>query len=282
MNLDDAIGLIKKRWPDVVSQAQDEPVFVLAAGWRSGSTLLQRMLLNNCLVWGEPFGSSGIIERLSQPLCRFAPDWPGDKFFIESAHWGPRPSERWTANLYPSVQDLQEAHVSFFRTLLAEPSRRRGCARWGLKEVRYGVEHAVYLRWLFPRARFLFLLRSPYECWSSYRRTGGRVLRFFPEPLITTPEQFGSHWLKLAEGFCNRHREVDGLLLRFETFTKPDFDVKPLEQYLGFGLNLVAREKRVGASPAGPLSEDEMERLHKVVEPLAKRLGYLKPVRGEP
>ena len=90
--------------------------------------------------------------------------------------------------------------------------------------MRYGIRHAVYLHWLFPRAKFLFLLRNPFECWSSYRRAQARVLRFWPEELVTTPEQFGSHWRSLAEGFCNRFREVGGLLVRYEALKAPGFD----------------------------------------------------------
>jgi hypothetical protein len=277
MSLDKVVRLIRQRWPDAESNSQEQPIFILAAGWRSGSTLLQRMLLRRCLVWGEPYGSSGLIERLAQPLLRFASNWPQDNFFITSPHWGAQLGEQWTANLYPSVHQLLAAHVAFFQTLLAQPARQRGFARWGLKEVRYGIEHAVYLRWLFPRARFVFLVRNPFACWASYRRAQSRVLRFWPEELITTPEQFGNHWCDLAEGFCNRFQEVDGFLLRYEALKEPAFDLKPLETYLGLELDLLAQQVIVGASPAGTFAFEEMERLQQIVRPVATRLGYVNP-----
>src|SRR4051794_12968592 len=99
MNLDQAIALFRQRWPAVTSTAQDEPVFLLAAGWRSGSTLLQRMLLDQCLVWGEPYGSTGLIERLAMPLQRFNDAWPPEWFFITSPHWGDHLGDKWSANL---------------------------------------------------------------------------------------------------------------------------------------------------------------------------------------
>ena len=36
------LAALVKRWPDVQSSSQEQPVFVLAASWRSGSTLVQR------------------------------------------------------------------------------------------------------------------------------------------------------------------------------------------------------------------------------------------------
>jgi hypothetical protein len=280
MNLDQVITLIHQRWPAVTSPAQDEPVFLLAAGWRSGSTMVQRMLLEQCLVWGEPYGSSGLIQRLSQPLERFSGNWPLEDFFITSPHWGENLGDKWSANLYPPVQALLDAHVEFFRKLLAEPSRQRGFTRWGLKEVRYGIEHAIYLQWLFPRAKFLFLVRNPYECWASYRRNKASVLRFWPEQLITTPEQFGQHWLSRAEGFCQRSHEVGGMVLRYERLTDIATDLRPVEEYVGFPLDRVARKIVVGASPGGSVLSDEMERLYQIVRPMADRLGYGKPVPG--
>jgi hypothetical protein len=274
MSLAESITLIRKRWPAVRSSAQDEPVFLLAAGWRSGSTMLQRMLLHHCLVWGEPYGSSGLIERLCQPLQRFAPNWPKDEYFVDSPHWDGRLGEQWTANLYPNAQQLLDAHVAFFQTLLAEPSRGRGYARWGMKEVRYGIDHAVYLQWLFPKARFLFLIRNPYACWASYRRARSTVLRFWPEELILTPEQFGRHWVDLAAGFTDRWRDVAGKLLRYESLTDAAYDGAAFQDYLGFKLDAVAQKVMVGASPPGPLNPDELDRLEQIVKPLASSLGY--------
>jgi hypothetical protein len=70
------------------------------------------MLLRHCLVWGEPYGSSGPIARLTQPLRRFTPEWPARTLFVTNPHWEDRLSEQWAANLYPPVTALLAAHTN--------------------------------------------------------------------------------------------------------------------------------------------------------------------------
>ena len=62
---------IRRRWPDLRNDCREEPVFLLASGWRTGSTLVQRLIVRSCFTWGEPFGHAlsyqavnGIVERL--------------------------------------------------------------------------------------------------------------------------------------------------------------------------------------------------------------------------
>jgi hypothetical protein len=274
------VQAIRERWPDIRSEVSDDPVFLMAAGWRSGSTLLQRMLLQRCLVWGEPYGPLGIFRSMEEQLRYLSRGWPPNHFFIDDPSWGSQLTYKWTANLYPPVADLADAHAAYFKRLFDEPARRRGFQRWGVKMVRYGMDHAVYLHWLFPKARFLFLIRNPYDCWWSYRRVGSRLARFFSEAPIDSPEQFGEHWLALAGGFLNRSADVGGQLLRYESLVSADFDPRAVNQYLGFDLHLGARVEKVGAAPPGPYSADEISRLHHVVGGLATQMGYPNPAGG--
>ena len=52
----------------------ESPIFLLAAGWRSGSTLLQRILVTDpsVLLWGEPFGEMALASGLATLLCRLS------------------------------------------------------------------------------------------------------------------------------------------------------------------------------------------------------------------
>ncbi len=54
LSIESGIRAIRRRWPEITNDCDEHPVFILSAGWRSGSTMLQRMLMRECFIWGEP------------------------------------------------------------------------------------------------------------------------------------------------------------------------------------------------------------------------------------
>lgn len=53
----------------------ERPVFLLASGWRTGSTLLQRLLCSHpdVHIWGENRGLCDVLEQLYRELLRHRP-----------------------------------------------------------------------------------------------------------------------------------------------------------------------------------------------------------------
>ena len=56
-----------KKWNVPPIEQGGKPVFALASIWRSGSTLLQRLLCSDpdILLWGEPYGDAGFLPGLA-------------------------------------------------------------------------------------------------------------------------------------------------------------------------------------------------------------------------
>ncbi len=276
-SIETGIRVIRRRWPGIINDCDDDPVFVLAAGWRSGSTMLQRMIMRSCFLWGEPFGHAALIDSLADPIRCFTERWPESHHF----HLGEDPetlSKRFIANLYPAISDLLRAHQSYFCQLFAEPARRNGAIRWGLKEVRLDCDHAFYLKWLFPRARFLFLIRNPYDAWLSYAARAAMGWKWYyrwpTHPL--NARGFAAHWRRLATSFLDNHHRIDGLVLRYEALAGGECPFAEIEQYLGFPL--AAETARTNPGDGGPVALGELTEADRVV--LESELGALASSMG--
>lgn len=278
----DALATLVRRWPEVTGQEAaptDSPVFILSAGWRSGSTLLQRLVMSGgeVLVWGEPYANCDYLGKFADSLRIFTGDYPVDEWFIDrgSPEDRERLSEKWIANLYPGVRDLLRAHRAFFDTLYGEPARRGGYGRWGFKEVRYGAAHAEYLRLLYPGARILFLYRNPYDAWRSYRIWRNWYLRWPDQPIFTA-RQFGRLWHELVAGSLAAAGPLNARVVRFEDLAGGRESLPDLRDYLDLKLDAAVLAQRVKGRgvPPDPIPAAELRLLRREVDPLAAELGY--------
>ncbi len=235
------------RWISEAARPDDEqPVFVLSAGWRSGSTLLQRMIMENrkdLLMWGEPFPHCNIHDGLVNQFRAFTSKWPPSPYFL-SAMKLQDASDTWVANLYPDVDDLLKAHRSFHHTLFAEPARRAGWKSWGLKEVRFTIDHATYLRVLYPRCKIILLYRNPYDAYLSYSRWNATVFRAWPDRFVATPYAFGRNWAELTRGYLDGHQRIGALLVKYEDLDSPDAAGR-LQSYLGWPVPRSSEMRRI-------------------------------------
>lgn len=274
------LDVIARRWPHVVSQSESEPVFILSAGWRSGSTFLQRIVVSSgeIFIWGEPYRHAGIFEALARQIQAFTDKWPWDEFFI-NAFPDDDLSQQWIANLYPEIQCFLDAHVAYFEQLFERPLAQIARSRWGVKEVTLSVDHARYLKWLFPKARFLFLIRNPYETYRSYRKWG-TWYRKWPEEPAFTATAFGRVWRELAEDYVRNYADVDGMLIRYEQL-QDEATIERLASYLNCNLDRPRSFARVdGAENLAGTRRPWMPKVERLllkrqVEPTANELGYV-------
>ena len=284
ISFEDGLATLRRRWPEVdAGDPGAQPIFILSAGWRAGSTLLQRMVLANrrTLIWGEPYAHADLAGSLSRQIAAFSAAWPEDKWV--AGEIGSDVSARWTANLYPPAADLARAHRAFWLTLLGAPAARCGWKNWGLKETRWGVTEARYLKWLFPRSRFVFLYRDPYDAYASYRRWGDWYRRW-PDHPVLTPRQFGLMWREMVQDFTDGCSSVNGLLVAYEALFE-DETVRRLGTHLGETLpspRTLTRLRGTGDSDPGTASPLELARLEAAVHPLATALGFTLPASSWP
>ena len=256
----------------------ESPIFLFSAGWRAGSTLLQRLIMSDpkVLLWGEPYDECGIIQAFAHTLKAFRKGWPPRSYYFS----GSKPaSADWVANFFPVPAYLRRGHRAFFEKTFAEPAKLAGAERWGIKEVRLNVEHAHYLRWVYPNAKCLFLYRNPLDAYQSYCRYGRSWYDTWPDKPVFTPTTFGRHWRELTAGFLRDAARLNGLLIRYEDLINgtPELLAR-IEKHLDVRLDPSVLGQKVGSSERSGeqawVSRLEKSLLRRAVSPVAKELGY--------
>jgi hypothetical protein len=232
--------------------SEANPIFLMSAGWRSGSTLLQRLVNGggSALVWGEPFSETDTLQRLAESCRAFHPTV--GRFSGRVADAAELSTydlaEAWTANLCTSPSALLQGHLALMDAAFAAPARAVGRSRWGVKEVRLSADHASWLRVLYPQASMVFLVRDPRATWQSYRIASGRGwYQQWPNQPVRTVRDFCDMWAKLATGFVTEHAALGGALVRYEDLASRD-TLDMIEHHLGARLDRSAVEQRVGSS----------------------------------
>ena len=265
--------------PPPADPADDTPIFLLSAGWRSGSTMLQRLLMSDpgVLIWGEPYDECGLIQALAGCAKAFRPGWPPKDYFYDGRATDQLTGE-WIANLFPGLEDWRRGQRALFDTMFAEPARRAGARRWGIKEVRLTSEHAFYLRWLYPNAKFLLLYRHPMEAYRSYSSFGRNWYDLFPDRPMFTPGEFGEHWRRLMQGYLDDAAALGAMLVKYEDLAAGAMPLDAIDVYLGIATDpaVMARKVRGTAQAVEKGQVNALERwlLARRAGSLSRRLGY--------
>lgn len=275
--LAESLSAIARRFePTSAETDQERPVFVLSAGWGSGSTLLQRLLISSgeLAIWGEPLDRAAFIQRLCTSLSAITPDWPPASVFKSTTEFR-NFANKWVANLTPGFGHLKQAHRAFFTAWFGASAAAYGIQRWGLKETRLTIDHARYLKWLFPRAKFLFLIRNPFDAYRSCKGTDW--YHIWPDYRATRLVEYGYHWRHLAEGFLAGHQEVDGVLVKFEDLAEKKLDLVALARYLDVGSidpAVLETKKRLRGAPKQRLNRFESALLGMLGGSVLRKMGY--------
>ena len=278
----------RHRWPETEQTPSPEsPIFLLASSWRAGSTALQRMVCSaeDTLIWGEPWRDCNLVQRLATSLCSISHSHPTDKEL--SLLGQPRSlSDQWIATLSPHPGALKAAHKALIEALLRSPAVAQGYVRWGLKEVRLGHEHIEYLRWLYPKARFVLIHRNPYEAYRSYRFFE-TWYRTWPSEPILSARDFGLHWRRLTDDFIAASDSDHCLLISHQELTDtPAETAAAVAQHLdisipkGSALERITGRGKVHTGPPSPVPGPELRALRRVVDKTAGTLGYVPPQRS--
>ena len=270
---------ITKRFPLNAVSSANKPVFILSTIWRSGSTALQRVLISDpsIQVWGEPYSNTNLIPMLAQSsMALAAPEWPDNRHFINLQVIRDNPENYFIANWYPPLQAMFESHRAMLDRLFKQPAEEMGKQKFGIKFVRLGLSEMHYLEWIYPDAKFIILVRNPWDCWRSYK--GYDWTYRWPKGIISTPKHFAKIWEKQTSELISQPETENVKILRYEDFIHPDFNWDRLKTFCDLpNIRPEVLENRimgVNVKPK-PITDDDCAVISRVCGHVARQLGYL-------
>lgn len=218
----------------ITINTSESPIFIFAIGWRSGSTLLQRIIMTNpdVLIWGEPYGSLDIIRTFIRFILPIGGNWPPERYFLYNSV--DLMATKWIANLYPEPKDLIEGIRKFLLELFATPVYRLGYKRWGVKEVRLGAPEAFFLKWLFPRAKFLVMIRNPVNQYSSFK--GWEPWVEWQSLKVDNVVSFARYWNYLAMSWLHLPDGFPFMMVKYEDLVARNVNFSEIEDFLSLKL----------------------------------------------
>jgi len=241
-----SLRAIRNLLPSDYRFSEEAPIFICSAGWRCGSTVLQRIACTEeTLIWGEPFDKCSLIQHLVEVLAPFDKHWPDESFFLSGR--GEDLAEKWIANLYPTATCLVDGIYALIDRLFIKPAQSQGYTRWGIKEVRFGYNEIKVMAFLFPRARFLLLSRDLDESYVSYVgfATRGRFYARWPHKHAFTPYHFAMHRGKVVTDFIHLAEEMDVFCLNYSDIVPGSPKLEDLQDYLGYQINSTALDHKI-------------------------------------
>jgi len=230
------IAALYVRDPAAVDRERDAeaPIFLLSTGHRTGSTLLQRILVTDprVLLWGEPLGDMAFVCRLTEMMRDSISPWNLEQWKNHDPN-STSIATSWISDLYPPGEDFQLALRALFDRWLGEPARQRGFTRWGLKEVRLGAAEASLLHWLYPGAKFLILSRHPYDCYRSLADSNWLIYHRYPDMCIDSAAGFAKLWNRHALSWSELPPGFPCFHIKYEDLINGKVDFRGLESWLG-------------------------------------------------
>ena len=232
----------------------EKPVFIFSASWRTGSTLLQRVLNTDAelLVWGEPNFLWGFGQAYFQGKEHFeASLWQRKEIKNKGL------ANAWSPVLSPKPEMMTKAARSFMDVMYSSELAELGKLRWGFKEVRANAyRNARMMRELYPQAKIIFHYRDPFETFGSVRKAD-----FYES--FKWPYQPVRIWAENVKDFIEAKdaNELNAFYITHEELTGNDQNrvVKSLFDYVEIPFNSELTIKPISNKVGGSLGKTPLE-----------------------
>lgn len=248
----------------LVGDAEDAPIFIFSAGPCSGEDELRQRLAPT--VATDFLVDHGVISAFAQQLVRVATAGRDGT----AANEGETDASR--AIRTACAASIANGQARFLRSMALAGEGIAGRARWGLVSTALTGDYALYFKLIFPRAKFIFLHRSPLDAFSGLLQRTSVESR--PTESADQAASFAETWCTLVASFELWHKEVGGVMVGYDNVIAES--PRELETYLAepLGRAETLRASLSESATASELRADEGKAIAARTAEIAARCGY--------
>lgn len=194
----------------------------MGCGWRTGSTLLQRLLCTHpdIHIWGENCGLVRHLHQAAEAVAGFS--------HVAKQHrrnYQQQQANGWLAMMNPTPDYFHMGLRALLEAYYLDSAIEHGKRRWGFKEVRHEIDIAKFLHQLYPAAKFIFIIRHPARCLASAQATQTAFLKKGLLADVGGAEKFLEHWAAIATSFLCPLDKATMMRIRYEDLVENSFDL---------------------------------------------------------
>jgi hypothetical protein len=247
---------------------EEKPIFIFSICWRTGSTLLQRVVssTSEAFIWGEPTTLLPLLNSFEK-LETLSGKSENARKKVLNKGW----QNSWAPVITPEKPYIQESLRSMMYELYGRPAADMSSQRWGFKEVRpNAARNAKVLKRAFPNAKIIFHYRDPFEVYNSIINT--KFIEMFEDkfkPMRVWNENATQVADLLDSGF-------DAYLISHNEVTSEKERLKELFNFIELDFKQSIMEvvgTKTGSTGKGNVPKEELRNVETITQNGRKALG---------
>jgi len=242
------------------SHSNEEPTFILSVGYGTDTNYFLNCIDPDAHIWRGSHDRIGVLDNLAQTIRGVTNDWP--------------PKSEDNPNSTPDVNSLCRATESYINALFRSSKPQSETDSWGFTTHNANSDHAFLLRWLYPKAKMVILVRNPHDAFRAYLQSGELQYASWPSSPINSVETFAAHWNSLAYSLYVAADELKAKIIRYEDIVRADYDWSPIEVFLECDIKRSTPDATTTDKLVGKEYLAKRSQLQTIVARTAELIGY--------
>lgn len=255
-----ALSALDQHTTSKYARSNEEPTFVLSVGYGTDANYFLNCIDPDVHIWRGSYDRIGVLDNLAQTIRGVTNSWP------------PKSNDKPTHT--PDVSSLCQATENYINTLFRRSKTFSETDAWGFSTHNSHSDHAFLLRWIYPKAKIVILMRNPFDAFKTYLQSGELQYATWPSNPLNSAETFAAQWNSLTYSLFLAADELKAKIVRYEDIVRTDYDWSSIETYLEREIQRISPDAITINQQTEKEYMSKRDQLQAIVARVAELVGY--------